>query len=123
MNSSAKIPVISISMRATARLRTGHPWVFRSDLAGANPKRIVETPLAAIVHVKDERGRMLGTALSSSSSQIALRMVSDKLLAGDAALLELVRERIATALAYRKRIVDGSDAYRLVFSEADGLPG
>jgi len=110
-------------MRAAARLRSGHPWVFRSDLAGANPKHSVTTPFAAMVHVKDERGRMHGSALSSSSSQIALRMVSDKLLSDDAALHELLRERVSTAITYRQKIVLNSQAYRLIFSEADGLPG
>jgi len=123
MTAASSIPTISISMRAAARLRSGHPWVFRTDLAGASTKHIVATPFAALVHVNDERGRVHGSALSSSSSQIALRMVSDKLLADDTALHELVRERIAAAAAYRQMIVQNSHAYRLIFSEADGLPG
>jgi 23S rRNA (cytosine1962-C5)-methyltransferase len=110
-------------MRAASRLRSGHPWVFRSDLPNAGKHKLPETPRAAIVHVKDERGRMHGTALSSSSSQIALRMVSDKLLTDDSAMLSLLRERIQAACAYRKELVHDSNACRLVFSEADGVPG
>jgi len=117
------VPVIPISMRAAARLRSGHPWVYRSDLDGASTKHMPETPRAALVHVKDERGRMLGSALSSSSSQIALRIISDKLLADDAAWNQLLLERIHAAIAYRSGLVHESDACRLVFSEADGLPG
>src|SRR5271155_2663757 len=108
MTSAKNEPTISISMRAASRLRNGHPWVFRSDLAGAGLKQNVATPFAALVHVKDERGRMLGSALSSSSSQIALRMVSDKLLNGDTAFHDLIRERIAAAVIYRQRVVHGS---------------
>ena len=123
MAAHSRVPNVTISMRAASRLRSGHPWVFRSDLPGAGKNKQQETPRAALVHVKDERGRMLGSALSSSSSQIALRLVSDKLLVDDAALVALVRERIEKACAYRCEIVKNATAYRIAFSEADGLPG
>ena len=59
-------------------------------------------------------------ALYSSSSQIAVRMISHEPVADFPALL---RERIREAVAYRDRVVADTDAYRLVFSEADFLPG
>jgi len=110
-------------MRAASRLRSGHPWVYRSDLPGGDKHTQPETPRASLVHVKDERGRMHGSALSSSSSQIALRMISEKLLTDDSALMSILHERIHAACAYRKEVVSDANAYRLVFSEADGLPG
>jgi 23S rRNA (cytosine1962-C5)-methyltransferase len=108
-----------ISSRAAKRLRAGHPWVYRTDLPDAHKK----TPRAALVRVEDERGRFLGSALSSSSSQIALRLISTEQVPDDAALLALINKRIDQALAYRKRFVQDSTASRLVFSEADSLPG
>ena len=116
---STNIPVVVVSSRAANRLRGGHPWVYRTDLPDAHKK----TPQAALVRVEDERGRFLGSALSSSSSQIALRLVSSAEVSSDVALSALVRERLANAIAYRKRFVESSNACRLVFSEADGLPG
>jgi len=107
-----------VSVRAAARLRAGHPWVYRSD-ASAAPALAP----GALVLVKDPRGKPLGSALYSSTSQIALRLVSPRPLAGREELLALVRERIAAAVAYRGQIVRDSDACRLVFSEADLLPG
>ena len=112
-----------MSARAAARLRAGHPWVYRSDLAGD-----VKAPAGALVLVNEVRsggapGKPLGAALYSSSSQIALRMVSARPLAGREELLALVRDRVRAALAYRKQVVKDSDAYRLIFSEADLLPG
>jgi len=83
-------PVVSISARAAARLRAGHPWVYRSDVS-ADPRLAA----GALVAVKDPRGKPLGSALYSSSSQIAVRLVSTRPLAGRDGVLALVRERIA----------------------------
>jgi 23S rRNA (cytosine1962-C5)-methyltransferase len=73
-----------------------------------------------MVSVMDHRGKFLGTALYSSASQIAIRMISEQ---GVSDLHTLVRERIGQAVAYRQHAVRDSDAYRVVFSEADYLPG
>lgn len=73
--------------------------------------------------MKGPRGRPLGTALYSSSSQIALRLLSAAKIEPGEQFSTLLRERIAAAIAYRKQVVADSDACRLVFSEADELPG
>ena len=104
-----------ISARGVARLRAGHVWVYRSDLVTADG-----IPAGALVQVVDERGRAQGSALYSSASQIALRLVSPRPVQD---LAELIRERIVAALRYREQVVSGTDACRLVFSEADFLPG
>lgn len=104
-----------ISSRGVARLKAGHVWVYRSDIVSAE-----DVGPGALVPVRDERGRPLGAALYSSSSQIAIRMISRRPVADFPALL---RERIAAAIAYRERVVRDSDACRVVFSEGDGLPG
>ena len=77
-------------------------------------------PPGSVVRVLDPRGKFLGTALYSSSSQIAIRMISHGSVAD---LPALVAERIRAAIAYRKELVSNTDAYRIVFSEADFLPG
>jgi 23S rRNA (cytosine1962-C5)-methyltransferase len=108
-------PKAVISLRGANRLKSGHVWVYRSDVLstpGATP--------GAIIAVTDERGRFFGSALYSSSSQIALRMISAGPVADFPALL---RERVRNALAYREKLVRDTDAYRLIFSEADFLPG
>ena len=70
--------------------------------------------------VTDERGKFLGTALYSSASQIAIRLISSHAVND---LGRLLRERIQEAINYRERVVRDSDAYRVIFSEADFLPG
>lgn len=96
-------------------------WAYRSDLIST-----ADVDAASTVLVKDERGKLLGTALYSSASQIALRLVSPEALTGDAQLLGLLRERASRALDYRCGLLaedPGADACRLIYSEADGLPG
>ncbi|MGA2966015.1 MAG: class I SAM-dependent rRNA methyltransferase [Terriglobales bacterium] len=110
-------PSVTLSTRGAARLQARHPWVYRSDIKAAGSNA---TPPGAIVRVLDSRGKFLGSALYSSSSQIAIRMISHGSVAD---LPALVAERIRAAIAYRKDLVQNSDAYRIVFSEADFLPG
>jgi len=109
------LPVVKISRRGAKRLQDGHVWVYRSDIVSADG---VAPGTAA--GVTDERGKFLGTALYSSASQIAIRMISTHAVND---LGRLLRERIQEAISYRERVVRDSDAYRVIFSEADFLPG
>jgi 23S rRNA (cytosine1962-C5)-methyltransferase len=106
---------VKISPRGASRLKDGHVWVYRSDIVSADG-----VPPGALVSVVDHRGQTLGTALYSSSSQIAIRLISHEPVTDLPALL---RQRLADALAYREPIIRDTNAYRLVFSEADFLPG
>jgi 23S rRNA (cytosine1962-C5)-methyltransferase len=108
-------PTVKVSPRGTTRLKAGHVWVYRSDIVSAEG-----VDPGSLVRVTDHRGKPMGTALYSSSSQIAIRMISDEPVADFPTLL---RQRIAEAVAYRERIVHNTDAYRVVFSEGDFLPG
>jgi 23S rRNA (cytosine1962-C5)-methyltransferase len=108
-------PKVVISQRGAARLKSGHVWVYRSDVLSAGSA----TP-GSVIAVVDERGKFLGSALYSSSSQIAVRMLSPTPVSDFPALL---RERIREAIRYREYLVRDTDAYRIVFSEADSLPG
>jgi 23S rRNA (cytosine1962-C5)-methyltransferase len=108
-------PKVVISLRGVNRLKAGHVWIYRSDLLST-----AEVGPGAVVSVADERGRFFGSALYSSSSQITLRMLSERPVSD---LPELVRERVRSAVKYREPLVRETDAYRVVFSEADFLPG
>jgi len=116
-HAQSNLPLITVSPRGAARLRGGHVWVYRSDLAND-----ADAPPGSLVHVRDERGRKLGSALYSSASQIAIRMISSDEIS-EADLSGLVAERIESAVAFRKQIARKTDSYRVIFSEADLLPG
>jgi 23S rRNA (cytosine1962-C5)-methyltransferase len=109
-----------VSRRAADRLRAGHVWVYASDVESLNAG---EGGAPALLPVADTRGLLLGTALYSPTSQIALRVVSREAI-GEAAWLELLAERLRGAIARRKpMLTEETDACRLCFSEADELPG
>ena len=109
---------VIINERAAKRLRDGHVWVYSSDVlndSGIQP--------GALVHVVGPKDRVLGSAIYSSSSQIKLRLLGQEVLNSEDELLGLLAQRLAEAIEYRKKVVQDSDACRLVFSEADRLPG
>ena len=109
-----------ISRRAADRLRSGHLWVYASDIESVEAD---EQNPPALLPVADNRGLLLGTALYSPSSQITLRLVSREAI-GESEWLILLSARLRTAIARRKSLLsDGTNACRLVFSEADELPG
>jgi 23S rRNA (cytosine1962-C5)-methyltransferase len=111
----SKLPKVKISPRGASRLKSGHVWVYRSDILAADG-----VSAGSLVDVTDQRGKGLGSALYSSSSQIAIRLLSHD---GVADLRALLRQRITSAITYRKPLVQDTNAYRLIFSEGDFLPG
>jgi 23S rRNA (cytosine1962-C5)-methyltransferase len=104
---------VVISSRGVERIRLGHLWVYRSDI------RTAQAQPGAVVRVTDERGRYHGRAFYSDKSQIAVRLLTREDRPVDRAFLT---ERLRQALAYRERVVENSEAFRLVYSEADLLP-
>jgi len=118
MELSPVLPQVMVNDRGVVRIRDGHVWIYASDVTdegGAEP--------GALVHVVGPKGKPLGSAIFSSSSQIRLRFVSREPLRSEDEFMVLVRRRLAEAVAHRGRVVSSSDAFRLVFSEADRLPG
>ena len=102
-----------ISARGEDRLRGGHPWIYRADVAEA------KAAAGEIVVVRNARGRVLGQALYSDRSQISLRMLVYGERNADAALL---RSRLESAIAFRAKLAIDASAYRLVHGEGDLLP-
>jgi 23S rRNA (cytosine1962-C5)-methyltransferase len=105
---------VRVNPKAADRVASGHPWIFASDItdrAGAQPGEAV-TVLAP-------RGRRLGTAHYSSTSQIALRMLSPRV---EEIGRDFYAARLEAATEYRRRVVLNTNAYRVVYAEADLLP-
>jgi len=104
---------VVISPRGVERLRSGHLWVYRSDIRSARAEP------GAVVRLVDERGNFVGRAFYSDKSQISIRLLTREDVPVDRAFLAA---RIRRAAAYRDLVVENSDACRLVYSEADLLP-
>jgi 23S rRNA (cytosine1962-C5)-methyltransferase len=106
------LPIAVISGRGVDRLPGGHPWIYRSDVLSA------DAAPGDVVEVRTERGRPLGLAFFSSTSQITLRMLGE----GSRDERVLFGERLRAAIRYRETLAPDGTAYRLVSAEADGLP-
>jgi 23S rRNA (cytosine1962-C5)-methyltransferase len=120
-------PAVAISRRAADRLRDGSVWVYRSEVEQVLPGAGEATVAGgSIVSVVDARGVGIGSALFSAASLIALRMVSGQAGLDRAGYLADVERRLGEALDLRDELAPEdaeNDAHRLVFSEADRLPG
>jgi 23S rRNA (cytosine1962-C5)-methyltransferase len=99
-----------------ARIRGGHPWVYRSDVArldGAWRSDEAVTVCAA-------DGRVLGRGFYNPRPQIVCRLVTRHDEPVDDALL---RRRLESAWAFRGSLARDGDAGRVVFGDGDALPG
>ena len=105
---------VTIRKRGAERVHARHLWVYRSDVSDAG-----SALPGAVVRVADPRGRVLGRALYSSTSQIALRMVAFDDVETDR---DFWLTRLAAAEALRGQVVREATAYRLVYGESDLLP-
>jgi 23S rRNA (cytosine1962-C5)-methyltransferase len=107
--------MVRVNRKGVDRIEAGHLWIFASDVVDAGTAGPGDA-----VRVVDPKGRPVGVAHYSSTSQIALRFLTRKSEDIDAAFLTA---RIAAALEHRKKVVHDSDAYRLIHAEGDLLPG
>ncbi len=104
---------VTISARGELRIRSGHPWIYRSDVID------VAASAGDIVKVLGPRQRTLGSALFSDQSQIPIRMLTRGDVIADEAL---IAKRLRAAIAYRESLHLDASAYRLVHGEGDLLP-
>ena len=113
---------LRITRRASDRLRAGHLWVYRSDIE--QPDETLSP--GALITIVDNRKIPLGTALYSTTSQIAARLISRTPALTREQYLADLRSRIEAALSLRRElapVTPEDNAHRLIFAEADNLPG
>ena len=110
----AELPKVVITRKGESRLESGHLWVYSSDVAGRG-----DAQAGDLVQVVSQRGRSLGTALYSSSSQITLRLLTPGKIDS---IDDLLAARLGDAMALRRRVVQDTDCYRLVHADGDLLP-
>ena len=109
-----------VSRRASERLRQGYLWVYATDIESLSAG---DGAAPSLLPVADNRGLLLGTALYSPASQIALRIIAREAVT-QPQWLDLLATRLRTSIQRRKPLLnEQTDACRLVYSEADNLPG
>lgn len=104
---------LKLKMNANSRVLAGHPWVFANECEALLP---VEHD-GEVVECRDRTGRLLGTGIYNSKSQIVWRRLSRDRVALDEAYLRAALERAGA------RRAGLGDFKRLVWSESDDLPG
>ena len=119
MSPEPDLPVLRLRRGEDRRLRAGHPWVFSNEIdAGATPLSVA--PAGGLVTVEDFRGQRIGWGYANPHALICVRLLGRGPRPDDLGVL--IRERIESAVALRRRFGDARHA-RLVFGESDGLPG
>jgi len=115
---AAPLPTLTLAKGHSKRLRAGHPWVFSNEIDMTPETRLL--PPGGLVSLIDAGGERLGIATFNPHSLISVRLLSrDPAQTIDRAFLAA---RLSAALALRQ-ILFPRPFYRLVHSEADGLPG
>jgi 23S rRNA (cytosine1962-C5)-methyltransferase len=105
---------VTITKRGAERAHARNLWIYRSDVSDTRG-----ATAGALVRVADPRGRVLGRALYSSLSQIAIRFVSFCDVETDR---EFWISRLVAAEQLRAQVVRDATAYRLIYGESDILP-
>ena len=118
MKTERTFPSCTVTQKAERSLRGGHPWVYAEEIlsVSAPPEN------GSLVDVLSKKGAYLGTGLWSEKSKIRVRVLSSNPneTFGEA----FFARRVSYAVRYRREVM-GEDfsACRLIFGEADGLPG
>ncbi len=107
---------VILGKTAGRSLRFGHPWIYKSLIKEADDG----ARAGELVDVFYEKGRFLGTGYFNEKSQIAIRLLTRREEPVDK---EFFKRKIQAAFNFRKHFVRDTNAYRVISSEADELPG
>ena len=118
MKNKRNFPIVTVTKKAEASIKRGHPWVYDAEIT----QSFGEFENGCLVDVLSQKGSYLGTGFLSEKSKIRVRILSSN--ANEAFSPAFWERRLKYAVDYRKTVM-GSDfsCCRLIFGEADGLPG
>ena len=112
------LPTVHVINGRQKKLLQGHPWVYGNEI-----ERVEGEPQdGGLVTVLDFRGRYMGTGFYNSRSLITVRLLTHR---SEEITDALIASRAQAACAYRRFVMrrPGTDACRLIYGEADRLPG
>lgn len=117
MKQEREYPQFTVTKKAEASIKVGHPWVYGEEITSG-----AEVENGAAVDVVSSKGSYLGTGIYSEKSKIKVRLLTRN--ANDRLDEAFFTRRISYALDYRATVMgDDISACRLIFGEADGIPG
>ena len=112
------LPIVHVVNGRQKKLLQGHPWVYGNEIERVEG----EIEDGGLVTVVDFRGRYMGTGFYNSKSLITVRLLTHR---QEEITDELIASRVKAACDYRRFVMDrpGTDSCRLIYGEADRLPG
>ena len=118
MKSKRSFPIATVTKKAEAAIKNGHPWVYDAEIL----QFFGEEENGCLVDVLSQKGSYLGTGFLSLKSKIRVRILSSN--ANESFSAAFWERRLRYAVEYRKTVMgDDFSCCRLIFGEADGLPG
>jgi 23S rRNA (cytosine1962-C5)-methyltransferase len=102
-----------ITPKGLRRLQKGHPWIFESDI------KHTDTTQSGIIEIVDTESNVWGQGLFNPLSKIAIRVVTT----GQDVDEDLFTRRVQVAIDYREKTAQDWEAFRVIHSESDGIPG
>ena len=112
------LPIVHVVNGRQKKLLQGHPWVYGNEIERVEG----EIEDGGLVTVVDFRGRYMGTGFYNSKSLITVRLLTHR---QKEITDELIASRVKAACDYRRFVMNrpGTDSCRLIYGEADRLPG
>ena len=112
------LPIVHVVNGRQKKLLQGHPWVYGHEIERVEG----EIEDGGLVTVVDFRGRYMGTGFYNSKSLITVRLLTHR---QEEITDELIASRVKAACDYRRFVMNrpGTDSCRLIYGEADRLPG
>ena len=117
MKQERSFPSVTVTRKAENSARAGHPWIYREEFTQVSG----EPRQGGICDVFSQKGAWLGAGFYSETSKIGVRILSDN--ANEGFGPGFFERRVRYALEYRRTVMDSLGCCRLIFGEADGLPG
>ena len=111
-------PEVRLAAGRHKRVRAGHPWVYSNEIEMSREAKAIAP--GTVVALRDHAGGGLGTATFNPHPLISARLLSDD--PGTVIDRTFLAQKLRAALALRERLFE-APFYRLVWAEADGLPG
>ncbi len=130
MKQDRSFPKAVVTEKAEAAIKRGHPWVYDTEITSFCEKKVKDgifpddtgVQNGALTDVLSSKGRYLGTGFLSLSSKIRIRILSDN--ANETFGDTFWQRRVKYALDMRRTVMqDDYSCCRLIFGEADGIPG
>ena len=112
------LPIVHVVNGRQKKLLQGHPWVYGNEIEHVEG----EIEDGGLVTVVDFRGRYMGTGFYNSKSLLTVRLLTHR---QEEITDELIASRVKAACDYRRFVMNrpGTDSCRLIYGEADRLPG